>query len=84
MAHLATNGLNYSQTPRHAAVLRYAPWWLSVNEFGGGIPTSQCNVYVPRSAFERLPVAVQELYRHCVWGEQPYNSGRLGAEDYIQ
>ena len=79
-----TNGLNYSQTPRHAAVLRYAPWWLSVNEFGGGIPTSQCNTYVPRSAFERLPVAVQELYRHCVRGEQPYNIGRLGAEDYIQ
>jgi ectoine hydroxylase-related dioxygenase (phytanoyl-CoA dioxygenase family) len=79
-----TNGLNYSEAPRHAAVLRYAPWWLSVNEFGGGIPTSQCNTYVPRSAFERLPVAVQELYRHCVRGEQLYNSGRLGAEDYIQ
>ena len=31
-----TNGLNHSATPRHAVVLRFAPWWLAVNDFGGG------------------------------------------------
>ena len=80
--------MNFSPEPRHAVVLRYAPWWLSVNDFGGGA-VSQCNTYVPRDAFERLPAGAQALYRHAVLdGEAPDPRGghgwRLGAEDYLQ
>ena len=53
---------NQSEQPRHAAVCRYAPWWLSVEEFGN---PGRCRTFVPRDVFARLKPEVQLLYRHC-------------------
>ena len=62
---------NQSQLPRHAVVCRFAPWWLSVDEFGD---QGRCRSYVPADVFRRLKPEVQLLYRHCA----------VGAEDFLQ
>ena len=48
--------------PRVAIVVRYVPWWVSV-EFGG-----RNNAIVPQHVYEAFPEDVKPLYRHRVDG----------------
>ena len=57
-----SNAANPSDEPRVAIVVRYVPWWVSV-EFGG-----RNNAIVPRQVYEVFPEAVKPLYRHRVDG----------------
>ena len=53
-----SNAANPSDKPRVAIVVRYVPWWVSV-EFGG-----RNNAVVPRQVYEAFPEDVKSLYRH--------------------
>ena len=57
-----SNAANPSDKPRVAIVVRYVPWWVSV-EFGG-----RNNAIVPRQVYEVFPEDVKPLYRHRVDG----------------
>ena len=57
-----SNAANPSDKPRVAIVVRYVPWWVSV-EFGG-----RNNAIVPRQVYEAFPEDVKLLYRHRVDG----------------
>ena len=57
-----SNAANPSDKPRVAIVVRYVPWWVSV-EFGG-----RNNAIVPRQVYEAFPEDVKRLYRHRVDG----------------
>jgi hypothetical protein len=57
---------NPSGRDRVAMVCRYAPWWLSVQEFSG----NQVG-YISLADWRALPLALQPLLRHCVHGEDP-------------
>ena len=57
-----SNAANPSDKPRVAIVVRYVPWWVSV-EFGG-----RNNAVVPRQVYEAFPEDVKPLYRHRVDG----------------
>ena len=57
-----SNAANPSDKPRVAIVVRYVPWWVSV-EFGG-----RNNAIVPRHVYEAFPDDVKPLYRHRVDG----------------
>ena len=64
-----SGALNQSEHERTAVVCRYAPWWLSGNEFGnlhsGG---HALRTYVPREVYEKLSPELQLLYRHLAEG----------------
>ena len=64
-----STALNQSEHERTAVVCRYAPWWLSGNEFcnlhSGG---HALRTYVPREVYERFSPELQLLYRHLVEG----------------
>ena len=70
-----SNARNQSEHERTAVVLRYAPWWLSGNEFGqmhsGG---RAIRTYVPKEVYNRFLPNVQLLFRHLA----------EGVEDIIQ
>ena len=70
-----SNARNQSEHERTAVVLRYAPWWLSGNEFGqmhsGG---RAIRTYVPKEVYNRFSPNVQLLFRHLA----------EGVEDIIQ
>jgi len=76
-----SNARNQSEHERTAVVLRYAPWWLSGNEFGqihsGG---RAIRTYVPKEVYDRFSPNVQLLFRHLVEGVedviQPENQAR--------
>ena len=57
-----SNAANPSDEPRVAIVVRYVPWWVSV-EFGG-----RNNAIVPRQVYEAFLEEVKPLYRHRVDG----------------
>ncbi len=60
---------NQSEHERTAVVCRYAPWWLSGNEFGnlhsGG---HTLRTSVPRDVYDRFSPELQLLYRHLAEG----------------
>jgi hypothetical protein len=68
---------NYSDWPRVALAVRYAPWWLNLEPLMPGSDERQRLVEesglsenqvppVPRRVFDALPDAVKPLYRHWV------------------
>ena len=65
-----SGALNQSEYERTAVVCRYAPWWLSGNEFGnlhsGG---HTLRTYVPQDVYANFSPELQLLYRHLVEGE---------------
>ena len=69
---------NPSGRPRIAVVNRWAPWWLSVKDFG-----KQWVDTLTRQEWETLPPAVQPLYQHLAEGVddemQPMNQLRSRA-----
>jgi hypothetical protein len=64
-----STALNQSEHERTAVVCRYAPWWLSGNEFcnlhSGG---HALRTYVPHDVYERFSPDLQLLYRHLTEG----------------
>ena len=64
-----STALNQSEHERTAVVCRYAPWWLSGNEFcnlhSGG---HALRTYVPCEIYERFSPGLQLLYRHLTEG----------------
>jgi len=76
-----SGALNQSEHERTAVVCRYAPWWLSGNEFGnlhsGG---HTLRTYVPKGVYARFSPELRLLYRHIAEGEedvlQPENQRR--------
>jgi ectoine hydroxylase-related dioxygenase (phytanoyl-CoA dioxygenase family) len=62
---------NQSPHERTAVVCRYAPWWLSGNEFGnlhsGG---HTLRTYVPQEVYAKFSPELKLLYRHLVEGEE--------------
>jgi ectoine hydroxylase-related dioxygenase (phytanoyl-CoA dioxygenase family) len=62
---------NQSEHERTAVVCRYAPWWLSGNEFGnlhsGG---HTLRTYVPQEVYARFSPELKLLYRHLAEGEE--------------
>ena len=64
-----SGALNQSEYERTAVVCRYAPWWLSGNEFGNLHSGGQTlRTYVPRDVYERFSPELQLLYRHLAEG----------------
>ena len=63
--------INQSEHERTAVVCRYAPWWLSGNEFGnlhsGG---HALRTYVPQEVYARFSPELKLLYRHLAEGEE--------------
>ena len=66
-----SGAINQSARERTAVVCRYAPWWLSGNEFGnlhsGG---HSLRTYVPREVYANFSEEVKLLYRHLAEGEE--------------
>ena len=66
-----SGALNPNVHERTAVVCRYAPWWLSGNEFGnlhsGG---HTLRTYVPREVYAKFSPELQLLYRHLAEGEE--------------
>ncbi len=66
-----SGAINQSQHERTAVVCRYAPWWLSGNEFGnlhsGG---HTLRTYVPQEVYARFSPELKLLYRHLAEGEE--------------
>ena len=64
-----SGAINQSEHERTAVVCRYAPWWLSGNEFcnlhSGG---HTLRTYIPREVYERFSPELQLLYRHLAEG----------------
>lgn len=58
-----SNASNPSPEPRVTILVRYSPWWLSL-EFGG-----RNRAYIPRASYEAMPERVKLLYRHRAEGE---------------
>ena len=62
--------LNQSDYERTGVVCRYAPWWLSGNEFAnlhsGG---HTLRTYVPQDVYQKFSPELQLLYRHLAEGE---------------
>ena len=79
---------NQSEYERTAVVCRYAPWWLSGNEFGnlhsGG---HTLRTYVPREVFSRFSPELKLLYRHLAAGEedvlQPENQHKASRARFV-
>lgn len=76
-------GANLTDVPRPALIARFAPWWLNLDVLRIGSEdrrrmcdeTGQRDNFVPlvhRSAFSKLPRAVQQLFRHWVEPQSPY------------
>jgi ectoine hydroxylase-related dioxygenase (phytanoyl-CoA dioxygenase family) len=76
-----SGAINQSEHERTAVVCRYAPWWLSGNEFAnlhsGG---HTLRTYVPKEVYARFSPELKLLYRHLAEGEedvlQPENQHR--------
>ena len=65
-----SGALNQSECERTAVVCRYAPWWLSGNEFGNGHSGGNTlRTYVPPDVYENFSPELQLLYRHLAEGE---------------
>ena len=68
-----SGAVNQSEWERTAVVCRYAPWWLSGNEFGnlhsGG---NTLRTYVPQDVYEHFSPELQLLYRHLAEGEMDF------------
>ena len=66
-----SGAINQSEHERTAVVCRYAPWWLSGNEFGnlhsGG---HSLRTYVPREVYAGFSPELKLLYRHLAEGEE--------------
>jgi ectoine hydroxylase-related dioxygenase (phytanoyl-CoA dioxygenase family) len=62
---------NQSEHERTAVVCRYAPWWLSGNEFcnlhSGG---HALRTYVPQEVYQRFSPELKLLYRHLAEGQE--------------
>ncbi|MBT4097999.1 MAG: hypothetical protein HOM68_22230 [Gemmatimonadetes bacterium] len=79
---------NQSQHERTAVVCRYAPWWLSGNEFGnlhsGG---HTLRMYVPQEVYARFSPELQLLYRHLAEGVedvlQPENQHKARRARFV-
>ena len=68
---------NFSGRTRYAIVNRWAPWWLSVAEFG--------NVHSNKSSiapeeFHALPESVRPLLAHLVKSKHQEEQEEMGAE----
>ena len=80
--------VNQSEHERTAVVCRYAPWWLSGNEFGnlhsGG---RTLRTYVPREVYSRFSPKLKLLYRHIAEGEedvlQPENQNKAARAQFV-
>eukprot|EP01047_Picozoa_sp_COSAG01_P073091 COSAG01_NODE_11810_length_1854_cov_3.327189_2_plen_341_part_01 len=59
---------NPSGRTRVAVVTRWAPWWLSVKEFGANFGYTVNKM--SKEQWERLPPSLQPLYRHLAVGVQ--------------
>jgi ectoine hydroxylase-related dioxygenase (phytanoyl-CoA dioxygenase family) len=59
-----SNAENPDDKPRTAVVVRYAPWWLSLELFGVNQATLQAEV------FDAFPEDVQMLYEHRIEGRE--------------
>jgi ectoine hydroxylase-related dioxygenase (phytanoyl-CoA dioxygenase family) len=63
--------VNQSKHERTAVVCRYAPWWLSGDEFSnlhsGG---HTLRTYVPKEVYARFSPELKLLYRHLAEGEE--------------
>jgi ectoine hydroxylase-related dioxygenase (phytanoyl-CoA dioxygenase family) len=59
-----SNAENPDDKPRTAVVVRYAPWWLSLELFGVNQATFQVEV------FDAFPEDVQMLYEHRIEGRE--------------
>ncbi len=66
-----SGAINQSEHERTAVVCRYAPWWLSGNEFGnlhsGG---HTLRTYVPQEVYAKFSPELKLLYRHLAEGEE--------------
>lgn len=66
-----SRAINQSEHERTAVVCRYAPWWLSGNEFGnlhsGG---HTLRTYVPQEVYAKFSPELKLLYRHIAEGEE--------------
>lgn len=62
--------VNQSDLERAAVVCRYAPWWLSSDDYGPEWASGRS--YVPKEVYGRMKPAVQLLYRHIAEGEDDY------------
>jgi hypothetical protein len=66
-----SSAINQSEHERTAVVCRYAPWWLSGNEFGnlhsGG---HTLRTYVPKEVYAKFSPELKLLYRHIAEGEE--------------
>ncbi|MEE2658296.1 MAG: phytanoyl-CoA dioxygenase family protein [Candidatus Latescibacterota bacterium] len=80
--------VNQSEHERTAVVCRYAPWWLSGNEFGnlhsGG---HTLRTYVPQEVYARFSPKLKLLYRHIAEGEedvlQPENQHKASRARFV-
>ena len=61
---------NQSEHERTAVVCRYAPWWLSGNEFGNLHSGGHTLTYVPQEVYARFSSELKLLYRHLAEGEE--------------
>jgi ectoine hydroxylase-related dioxygenase (phytanoyl-CoA dioxygenase family) len=83
-----SGAINQSQHERTAVVCRYAPWWLSGNEFGnmhsGG---HTLRMYVPQEVYSRFSPELKLLYRHITEGEedvlQPENQHKARRARFV-
>ncbi len=79
---------NQSEHERTTVVCRYAPWWLSGNEFvnvhSGG---HALRTYVPREVYSRFSPELKLLYRHIAEGEedvlQPENQHKAARARFV-
>ncbi len=79
---------NQSEHERTTVVCRYAPWWLSGNEFvnvhSGG---HALRTYVPREVYSRFSPELKLLYRHIAEGEedvlQPENQHKAARSRFV-
>jgi len=66
-----SGALNQSDSERTAVVCRYAPWWLSGNEFSnlhsGG---HTLKMYVPQEVYSTFSPELKLLYRHIAEGQE--------------
>ena len=66
-----SGAVNQSDSERTAVVCRYAPWWLSGNEFSnlhsGG---HTLRMYVPQEVYSRFSPELKLLYRHIAEGQE--------------
>ena len=84
-----SSAANQSEYERTAVVCRYAPWWLSGNEFGnlhsGG---HTLRTYVPQEVYAKFSPELKLLYRHLAEGEedvlQPENQDKASRARFVE